>query len=344
MDYIEEFIEFLENYKENGKLKYVEKIKKVSKRKKVKLVVHLADVYKYNYVLGIRLLNEIIGGKEELIPQILERLTNRLAMINPSISEVRLIIPNEISLLRKLKEGVQKREFHIIGYVAFIDKKKIGIIPPPEDIHDEKIYILIATLKDESQISVGDKISADVKYDKEFVIENVEIIEKSKEQITSKVKVWEIFLPNDYYKRIIKFIENFKDKHGKYKYREMIDKIIENNKGDLDISIYDLISFDKELGELVLEDPDNVFPRFMEVIEFYLQVRSALKNGLIPGAKLKGEKVILTRDFAKLLNLSMNELTYLVGSSTDNKKIVIGFGKFVEFLYKHSASSIELKS
>ena len=340
MDYVEKFIEFLENYKENGKKKYVEKIKKLKKSEKSILTVELADVYKYNRTLGIKLINDVLSGNEELIPKILERLSALLSVLNPSIDEIGLLIPRNIKLIGYMEEALG-RTFNVIGYVAFVDGKRIGILQPPEDVDDE-LKILIATLNIDILISAGDKISAFGRWTKEgFVIDSMEVIEKNEEQIESRVNIKNLLslysLPEDYPIRLIKFLEKFKDKDGRYKYKEMIDEMIEKGEEEeINLSVYDLLSFDKDLGKLALENPDYVLPIYMTVVNFYAQMRFALKKGLIPGAELKDEKVILTQDFIRATNtrynMSEEEIADLIGGKLENGKIIVKFGIFVAFM------------
>jgi len=347
MDYVELFIEFLENYKENGKPKYIEKIKKMKKRKnkKITLTVELADVYRYNTNLGIKLINDVLSGKEELIPQILERLSSLLTVLNPSIDEIGLLIPNNIRLITGPLSEVSGISFDATGYIVFIDGKTIGILEPPEDIRGETLDLLIATLDINIPLSVGDKIYvAGRSKKKRFIINNVETIIKNEDPIESRVNVKNLLslysLPQDYPIRLIKFLQNFKDKYGRYKYRETIDQMIEKGEDlEVNLSAYDLLSYDKVLGEILLENPDFILPIYTEVIDFYVHIRFALKKGLLIGTKLKNEKVILSKDFIKLINesinLDMEEITYLLGGKLDRGKIIVKFTKFVDFIYKY---------
>ena len=347
MDHVELFIEFLENYKENGKPKYVEKIKKLKKQKnnKVILTVELADIYRYNKNLGIKIINDILSGKEELIPQILERLSSLLSVLNPSIDEIGLLIPNNIRLITEPLQEVSGLQFDADGYVAFIDGKNVGILEPPEDIKDKILHVLIVTLDIEAPISVGDRVYVTGRSKKKrFIVDNIKIIAKNEEPIESRVNIKNLLslysLPEDYSIRLIRFLQNFKDRYGRYKYREMIDEMIEKGEDlEVNLSVYDLLSYDKVLGEILLENPDFILPIYTEIIDFYVHIRFALKKGLFAGTKLKNEKVILYKDFIKVLNesvnLDMEEIAYLLDGKLDRGKIIVKFTKFVDFIYKY---------
>jgi len=350
VDYVEMFIKFLEDYKENGEAKYVERIRKI-KEGESELVVELADVYKYNCALGIKLINDILSGKEELIPQILEGLYSLLSAINPSIGKFRLAIPKDIVLMTEPNpeyiEEALKKTFKLTVCVVFVDGKRVGILPLPEGVDDKKLYLLIATLNTNASVSAGDVIYFVGRWEREgFVIDSVEVIKKSEEPIESRVNVKNLLslysLPKDYPARIIKFLENFKDSEGRYKYKEMIDEMIDK-AGDLkvNLSLDDLLSYDKELGEIAYENPDYVLPIYMRVVDFYVYTRLALKADLLPWAVLIGEKVVLTQGFVRAVSkslhkkLTIEEVAHLVGGRVRGKKIIVKFGKFVKFLFEN---------
>ena len=62
----------------------------------------------------------------------------------------------------------------------------------------------------------------------------------------------------DYKDRFVDFLKNFKDINGRYKYREKIREMAANREISLVIDFDDLISFDSDLANLVIENPSEM--------------------------------------------------------------------------------------
>jgi len=51
------------------------------------------------------------------------------------------------------------------------------------------------------------------------------------------------------------FIREYKNKEGKYVYRELIQEMVENHQVSLNVDFYDLITFNSELARRTIDDP-----------------------------------------------------------------------------------------
>ena len=73
--------------------------------------------------------------------------------------------------------------------------------------------------------------------------------------------------------RFTKFIEGFRDEKGEYKYEQRLSEMIARGETSLVVDFNDLYTFDMELAEAVLRDPDDYLPRLNEAALVKLRVR-----------------------------------------------------------------------
>jgi len=342
MDYVQEFIKFLENYKEKGEVKYAKKIKDMTETEEKVLIVELADICRYNPYLGTRIINALLSGKDEIMYEILFNVAGLIKVLNRNLFEgFSIRIPNKIEFLKDSDKCLENGKEDFEGYVAIkTTKGEIGIIRQLSDI------VEIFLMKYKGKVRIGDFVSGSGVWKKNgdrcyFEVKELRVERESKMEDLEEIDLDRIaLLPEDYRERLIEFIEEYKDKNGVRKYKTMIDEMIEKEDiKDIPIVIEDLLDFDKELGRPAMKDPNHVLPLFNKVIDVYVKTRFVLKKDLIPWAKLEGEKVVLKREFANELNevlgvsLSQEKIAELIGGENkDNKEIEIGFKDFVKFL------------
>ena len=341
MDYVQEFIKFLENYKENGEVKYAKKIKEMTETGGRVLVVELADILRYDAKLGIKILNALLSGKDEIMYEILINVVGLIKVLNKDLADgFSIKIPNKIEFLKDSDKDLDGEREDFEGYIGVKTKNgEIGIIRLFDDV------VEIFLMKYKGKVRVGDLVSGFGIWKKKgdrcyFEVRELRVEKESKMEDLEEIDLGNIaLLPENYRERLVDFIEDYRDKNGVRKYKTMIDEMIEKEDiKEVPIAIDELLDFDKELGRPVLKDPNRVLPLYYKVIDVYVKTRFVLKKDLIPWAKLKGEKVILKRDFVNEMNgvlgasLTQEKIAELIGGQNKGNDIVIDFKDFVKFL------------
>jgi len=341
MDYVQEFIKFLENYKENGEIKYAKKIKEMTEAGERVLVVELADILRYDSKLGIKILNALLSGKDEIMHEILYNVAGLIKVLNKDLAEgFSIRIPNRIEFLKDSDKDLNGEREDFEGYVGIKTKNgEIGIVRLFDDV------VEIFLMKYKGKVRVGDLVSGFGTWKKKggrcfFEVKELRVEKESKMEDLEEIDLGNIaLLPENYRERLVDFIEEYKDKNGVRKYKTMIDEMIEKEEmKDIPLAIDELLDFDKELGRPAMKDPNHVLPLYYKVIDVYVKTRFVLKKDLILWAKLKGEKVILKKDFADEMNevlgtsLTQEKIAELIGGQNKDNEIVIDFKDFVKFL------------
>jgi len=333
LDYVQRFIDFLENYKdESGKPTYLEEIRRMARDKEKLLIVYITDIYSYDPILGIKVINDELNNDNSLMRAFFDKLVNLINITDATNKvkrkELALSIPLNIDIIK----GQVKR---LKGYVALVghvkgNRQKVGIIPLPEDIVREvSLPIFIVSVKDEliGKLNAGDMmINGHVK--KSDIV--IDVDEINIDQLLKDIK-----LPANYTQRIINFIEYYKG--GKYK--KIIDEAIEEEKLKIVFArnnfrefINDLMEYDMELAIPLTRRPNYILAKYTELISFYFSTRLELKKGWLKGAKLEGEKVILSSDFLKEESIELEELIESFGATVTKNGIVISFDQYIRFL------------
>lgn len=332
MDYVQEFIKFLEE-------EYEEKIKQMLRKGEKVLTVELTDIYRHNPYLAIRILNALLSGKDEIMYEILSNVAGLIKVLTNDIEGFTIRIPNKIEFLKFADKEIAGEKEEFKGYVAVkTTSGEIGIIRPLDDA------VEIFLMKYNGKVKVGDFVSGYGVWKKKggrcyFEAKGLEVEKESPMEELEEIDIDRTaLLPEDYKERLIDFIEEY-EKDGVKKYKAIIDEMIEKEEiKDIPLSIEDLLMFDEELGRPAMKDPYHVLSLFNNVIDIYVKTRFVLKKNLIPWAKLDGEKVVLKSSFAEEINkalglsITQEKVAELIGGENNGGDVVIGFRDFVKFL------------
>jgi len=332
LDYVQRFVDFLENYKdESGKPIYLEEIRRMARDKEKLLIVYITDIYSYDPILGIKVINDRLSDDDKLFQAFLDKLVSLINIIDATkkvkTEEVILSIPLNINIIKRSKQKLN-------GYVALVgrvkgNQQKVGIIPLPKYVVGEvSLPIFIVNVKGElvGKLNAGDMVIRGQVKKSDIKIDVGEIdIDKLLEEIK---------LPANYTQRIINFIEYYKG--GKYK--KIIDEEIEEGKYKINFAhimdelIDDLEEYDEELVKPFTRMFNYTLAKYGEVINFYFAARITLKKGWLKGAKLEGEKVILSSDFLKEEGIELKELAEAFEGTRTRNGVIVSFDQFVRFL------------
>ena len=110
VDYVQRFIDFIENFRdERGELKYVKMLKQMKKKADKTLTVYFSDFYKYDWVLAVKLLNK----PEDILPKVVDELEKLFNVIDSAFNvrteEIGITFKVDADILLGVKtEGVVK--------------------------------------------------------------------------------------------------------------------------------------------------------------------------------------------------------------------------------------------
>jgi len=125
VDYVQRFIDFIENFKdERGELKYIKMLKQVREKAEKTLTVYFSDFYRYDWVLAVKLLNK----PEDILPKIIDELEKLINVIdsafNVKTEEIGIVFKVDANILLGLDNTVHEYE----GIVIFTGKVERGIV------------------------------------------------------------------------------------------------------------------------------------------------------------------------------------------------------------------------
>ena len=125
VDYVQRFIDFIENFRdERGKLKYVEMLRKMRKSVNKTLTVYFSDLYRYDWMLAVKLLNE----PEDILTKVVDEIEKLISVIdsayNTRTEEIRVVFKLDAGILLGLEGAVKEYE----GVVIFAGEVERGIV------------------------------------------------------------------------------------------------------------------------------------------------------------------------------------------------------------------------
>ena len=127
VDYVQRFIDFIENFRdERGELKYVKMLKQMRKKADKTLTVYFSDFYRYDWVLAVKLLNK----PEDILPKVVDELEMLINVIDSAFNvrteEIGVTFKVDTDILQGLEteEVVQNYE----GIVILTGEVERGIV------------------------------------------------------------------------------------------------------------------------------------------------------------------------------------------------------------------------
>ena len=359
MDYVQKFIDFIENYTdEKGNKKYIERLKQLINERKEKLVVEMPDIYRYEPLLAIKLMNDLYINDKSLLNTISEMLYKLLVMLygRIDIERIEIEFPAYDYTLMGVFPGEENKqqEEEFEGYVVFVGlierkivpQQKIVVAELPENVKGDKITMRLMVLEGNlvRKVKPGDKVRVRVTWEKgedneiqylkvkDLVVEqHNELSDVNEVPISGLMSDYADKAPVYFIHKIIDFLEYFRDEKGRFKYREIADNIITKGYREIPLDINDLKEFDADLYTLALLFTDVFNSAFNEAFNHYIGIRSTIKEGRLPGIKLIEENgkeyVIITSEHIKFLNsltklnLGLEEYAKIFGGHVEEKII-----------------------
>ena len=270
-------------------------------------------------------MNDLFTDDKSLLNTISERLYKLLAIsYSPvNVNKIRIDIPPFVRIVfgsynyEKNLESESSVEFE--GYVAMVgyiqkselsQQQKIFVVPPPEKaIMDSRILLFLMTLKGDlvGKVRRGDKVYGHYVcrkanfYERKFY--NFEVVDLAtalghglddvKEfDINKIISIFANKVPPDFIDRIIDFAENFRDKQGRFKYRELADKLISKGYGDIFVENDDIKEYDNTLFLISMLNPTDFEVGLQAGLSIFVTARMLLKRGFCSG----GVKLVQEND------------------------------------------------
>lgn len=78
---------------------------------------------------------------------------------------------------------------------------------------------------------------------------------------------------HDYFSEIEDFLLNYRDGSGRHKYRELIRKMILEDRYDIEISFIDIVNYNPKLAEeYIVKEPETAITKFAEVVRHIIEI------------------------------------------------------------------------
>ena len=127
VDYVQRFIDFLENFRdEKGELKYIKMLKQMRKKADKTLTVYFSDFYKYDWVLAVKLLNK----PEDILPKVIDELEKLINVIDSAFNvrteEIGVVFKVDVDVLPRFETEEVVKDYE--GIILLAGEVERGIV------------------------------------------------------------------------------------------------------------------------------------------------------------------------------------------------------------------------